>query len=188
MNDNFKKQISEITDLTEIAGIISLSTELRESISEYIQNPYNPVFSTKEKKVSVNFRKKGDTIYILGDYTGKEEDNSSTLEVVLDAIDNDLLSSANTVGKGGLFVSLIESCSVKMLGFDITSDSEINEKDFLFSDNNHSVLVSVSSDREGKFVDFIYNNGVEITLLGHVTKGELRMDDISFGYISDFIS
>ena len=188
MNDNFKKQISEITDLNEIAEIISLSTELRESVSEYIQNPYNPLFITNKHKTPVNFSKKGDTIYLLGDYTGNEEDNSSTMEVILDAIDNDLIRSINSIGKGGLFVSLIESCSVKKLGFDITSDSELCEKDFLFSDNNNSVLVSVSSEKEGKFVDFFYNNGVKITLLGHVTKGELRMDDISFGYISEFNS
>jgi hypothetical protein len=28
---------------------------------------------------------------------------------------------------------------------------------------------------------------LEITLLGHVTKGELRIDDKSFGYIADYI-
>ena len=37
-------------------------------------------------------------------------------------------------------------------------------------------------------VDFFFNNSIPLTLLGHVTKGELRMDDTSFGYISDFIN
>jgi phosphoribosylformylglycinamidine synthase len=36
-------------------------------------------------------------------------------------------------------------------------------------------------------VDFLFNEDVPITLLGHVTKGELRMDDLSFGYINDYI-
>jgi len=28
-------------------------------------------------------------------------------------------------------------------------------------------------------------SGVPCTTLGHVTKGELRIDDVSFGFISD---
>ncbi len=135
----------------------------------------------------MNFKKKGDTIYLLGDYKGGEDDNSSTVEVVLDAIENELISSAHTLEKGGLFCGLIECCAVNKLGFDITSDSEISEKEFLFNDNNHSILVSVTSATEGKFVDYIYTNGLEITLLGHVTKGELRVDDLSFGYIEDYL-
>jgi len=186
MNDNFKKQISEIEDVSEIANILSMSTELKESVGSYAKEPYDKIFSSGKNRLKMNFGKKGDTIYLLGDYKSKDEDNSSTVEVVLDAIENGLLASAHTLNKWGLFAGLIESCSVKKLGFDITSDAEISEKEFLFNENNSAVLVSVTADSEGKFVDFIYNNGLEITLLGHVTKGELRMDDLSFGYISEY--
>ncbi|MDP3452851.1 MAG: hypothetical protein Q8R90_07840 [Bacteroidales bacterium] len=187
MNDNFRKQISELEDLKEIADILSLSTELKESISEYSKRPYNTIFNIGNDKIPMSFSKKGDTIYLLGDYTGKEDDNSSAVEVVIDAADNNLIISAHTLNRDGLFAGLIESCSVKQLGFDITSDAEIPEKEFLFKEGNQAILVSVSSDREGKFVDYIYNNGIEITLLGHVTKGELRMDEQSFGFIRDYI-
>ncbi len=188
MNENFRKQIVDIDDLNEIAGIISLSTELRESISKYSKNPYDSFLPGGKNRVPMNFNKKGDTIYLLGDYSGKEDDNSSTIEVVMDAIDNGLLTSAHSVSRDGLFAGLIESCSVRLLGFDITSDAEISDKDFLFKDNNPAILVSVSADKEGKFIDYIYNNGLEITLLGHVTKGELRMDELSFGFIQDYIN
>lgn len=187
MNDNFKKQIADIDDLKEVAQILSLSTELRESISEYENNPYDTLFASGKGKVNMNFKKKGDTIYLLGDYTGKDLDNSAAIEITLDAIENEMLSSSHTLHCCGLFSGLIEACSVKRLGFDITSDSEMNEKEFLFSDKNPAILVSVSSEQEGKFVDYIYKNGIKITLLGHVTKGELRMDDTSFGFIADYI-
>lgn len=187
MNDNFRKQIGDIEDLNEIADILSHSTELRESISGYSKRPFNNIFNIGKDLIPMSFSKKGDTIYLLGDYYGKEDDNSSAVEVVIDAADNQLIVSAHTVNRDGLFAGLIESCSVKHLGFDITSDAEIPEKEFMFKEGNQAILVSVSSEKEGKFVDYIYNNGIEITLLGHVTKGELRMDELSFGFIRDYI-
>jgi len=61
------------------------------------------------------------------------------------------------------------------------------EKDFLFDDRNPAILVSVDGKQEDKFVDYMFNNGVRLTLLGHVTKGEMRLDDLSFGFINSFI-
>ena len=187
MNENFKKQIADIEDLTQIADIVSMSTELKESISNFQKSPYDNLLSRENHPMGMGFQKKGDTVYLLGDYRGDEEDKSSTVEVVMDAIENNLIESALTVGKPGLFCALIEACSINNLGFDITSDSEISEKEFLFSNKSSAILVSVVGIKESEFVDYIYNNGVEIMLLGHITKGELRMDDLSLGYIDDFL-
>jgi len=187
MNDNFKKQIENMEDLVEIASMISESTELRERIAKYDKKPVEAHFEKEGHPIQMNFVKKGDTIYLLGEYRKHIKDRSSILEILYDAITQNLLTSAHTLEKFGLFGGLIESCSLKKLGFDITGDAEISDKDFLFRDKNSAILVSVSADKEGKFVDFFYNNSVPITLLGHVTKGELRMDDTSFGFISDFI-
>jgi phosphoribosylformylglycinamidine synthase len=136
----------------------------------------------------MNFNKKGDTIYLMGVYTKHLKDKSSIMEILYDAISRDMVRSAHTLEKSGLFCGLIEACSIKKLGFDITGDAEMSDKDFLFRDKNSAILISISADKEGKFVDFCYNNSIPLTLLGHVTKGELRMDDTSFGYISDFIN
>jgi hypothetical protein len=187
MNDNFKKQISNIEDLVEISDILTESTELQASISKYIKHPHDPHFSKDGHKIPVNFEKKGDTIYLLGDYKDEEGDNSSVIEILYDAIDNKLVTSAHSLNGTGLFCGLIEACSIKKLGFDITGDAEVSDKEFLFSDRNASILLSVNAENEGKLVDFIFNNGIKLTLLGHVTKGELRMDDLSFGYIEDYL-
>jgi phosphoribosylformylglycinamidine synthase subunit PurL len=98
-----------------------------------------------------------------------------------------LVTSAHPLHSKGLFCGLVEACSVKKLGFDITGDSEMNDKDFLFKDTNSSILISVSQDKEGHLVDFIFDNRIRLTLLGHVTKKELRLDDLSFGYIDDYL-
>ena len=188
MNDNFKKQIESMEDLVEIGNLISESTELRERIAKYAKKPVDSQFEKEGHPIQMNFAKKSDTIYLLGEYKKHIKDKSSILEILYDAISQNLVTSAHSLEKSGLFCGLIEACSIKKLGFDITGDAEISDKDFLFKDKNSAILVSVSADKEGPFVDFFFNNSIPLTLLGHVTKGELRMDDTSFGYISDFIN
>ena len=46
--------------------------------------------------------------------------------------------------------------------------------------------MSVSSDQETSFLDFMMDSGVHFSALGHVTKEELRIDDVSFGFIADY--
>ena len=104
----------------------------------------------------MNFVKKSDTIYLLGDYKKHIKDKSSILEILYDAISQNLVTSAHSLEKSGLFCGLIEACSIKKLGFDITGDAEISDKDFLFKDKNSAILVSVSADKEGPFVDFFF--------------------------------
>lgn len=187
MNDNFKKQIANIEDLVEISSILSESTELHSRISKYIKSPIDHQFTKDGHEINMNFEKKSDTIYLLGEYRKYTTDNSSVMEILYDAISQKMVTSAHIIDKTGLFCGLIESCSVKKVGFDITGDAEISDKDFLFKDKISAILISVSADKEGKFVDFMYNNGIPLTLLGHVTKGQLRMDDTSFGFISEYI-
>ena len=189
MNENFRKQISNIEDLVEISEILSESTVLLESISKYMKHPFDPQFSKDGHHIPMNFDKKGDTIYLLGEYHDRDEeaDNSSNIEILYDAIEHKLVTSAHQLKGKGLFCGLVEACAVKKLGFDITSDSEMPEKDFLFDDRNPAILVSVDGNQEDKFVDYMFNNGVRLTLLGHVTKGEMRLDDLSFGFINSFI-
>ncbi len=99
MNENFKRQISNTDNLVEISEILSESTALLESISKYKKNPYDPQFSKDGHMIPINFDKKGDTIYLLGEYLEKEDDNSSIIEILYDAIENKLLTSAHPLMK-----------------------------------------------------------------------------------------
>ena len=75
-----------------------------------------------------------------------------------------------------------------MLGFDVTSDSEVEYEEFLNGTKcGYAAIVSVNEDQEDDFVDKMFDNEVTIFLLGHITKGELRVDDNKYGVISDHI-
>lgn len=97
-------------------------------------------------------------------------------------IEKDLIMSASPVAKGGLFFSLLRAGWVKGLGFDITTAAETRLDSFLFGESMGRIIVGVAPNMEDDFVDFMYDSKIPFFTLGHVTKGEIRIDDESFGY------
>ena len=95
----------------------------------------------------------------------------------------DLIRSASPVGKGGLFFTLLRAAIPNGLGFDITSDVETRLDSFLFGEAMGRILVDIEPEKEDEFVDVLTGMKMPFFTLGHVTKGEVRIDDISFGFI-----
>jgi phosphoribosylformylglycinamidine synthase len=94
-----------------------------------------------------------------------------------------LIESASPVGKGGLFFTLLRASIPSELGFDITTAAETRIDAFLFGEAMGRILVEVNSDNEDQFVDVLTDLNVPFFMLGHITKGEIRIDDKSLGYI-----
>jgi phosphoribosylformylglycinamidine synthase len=162
----------------------------------------------KSHVTTFNFKKKGDLIYQLG--TSREDISSSQYlvyhhgitespapsfsleeeyalqEQVKMLIRQGVLQSAHDVSEGGLFVALMESSMAGNLGFDITTDAEIRTDAFLFGESQSRVVVTVAPDQEEAFIDLMMLNGVEFDLLGHVTKGSIRIDDEEWGQVSEY--
>jgi len=154
------------------------------------------------------FKTKGEMIYLLGrsvediasseylysvhhihpspaPYIHPHEQNR--LQAVLsEAINKNFISSIHSITRGGMFISLLESSRPNQLGFDITTDVEIREDAFLFGEGLGRYIVSTSEAGDAAFVDLMTHHKIPITTLGHTTKGEIRIDDISFGFIRDF--
>ncbi|MEG0890784.1 MAG: hypothetical protein RSF01_02760 [Bacteroidales bacterium] len=148
------------------------------------------LFISKKSVTPMAFDSKGDTIYLVGEHLDDESEyqiNDNTLNVILKSIEKGLITSAHYINSDGLFISLLESCAPNNLGFDITGDAEIEDKDFLFARSRHIAVITVNEEQENDLVDYLFNNKIPITLLGHVTKGELRLDELSFGHITDYL-
>lgn len=105
--------------------------------------------------------------------------------VLLQLSGGNLVRSLHDVSDGGLYVALVESAIPKNLGFDITTAAEVRKDVFLFGEAQNRVVASVSPDKEQEFIDMMIDNDYPFSLLGHVTKGEIRIDDTSFGFIKD---
>jgi phosphoribosylformylglycinamidine synthase len=106
-------------------------------------------------------------------------------QALLDLIARNLVQSAHDVSDGGLFIALLESAMPRNLGFDITTDAEIRTDAFLFGESQGRIVVSVSPSRETHFIDYMVEHGIPFTALGHVPKSEIRIDDVSFGFVAD---
>lgn len=94
-----------------------------------------------------------------------------------------LSESASPVGKGGLFFTLLRASIPNELGFDITTAAETRIDAFLFGEAMGRIVVEVKSENEDEFVDVMTAMKVPFFTIGHITKGEIRIDDHSMGYI-----
>ncbi len=100
----------------------------------------------------------------------------------------DLIQSASPIGKGGLFFTLLRAAIPNGLGFDLTTAAETRIDSFLFGEAMGRILVEVAPEKEDDFVDAMTEIKVPFFTLGHVTRGEIRIDDDSLGYIDKMTS
>ena len=165
------------------------------------------ILEDKNKLMSLDFKGKGDLIFLIGKY---EEDISSSEylanyhdvkaspapyfdldyeykvhSVTKELIEHNRINAAHDVADGGLYVTLVEMSFPRDLGFDIVTDSEIREDAFLFGEGQGRIVVTVSEDQEDLFLEHMVNSKVNFTLLGHVTKGKLVVDDEHYGFVND---
>lgn len=94
-----------------------------------------------------------------------------------------LIESASPVGKGGLFFTLLRASIPTELGFDITTSAEVRMDSFLFGEAMGRIIVGVNPEKGDEFVDALSEMKIPFFALGHVTKGEIRIDDKSLGYV-----
>ena len=162
----------------------------------------------RHQHMTMSFKGKGDMIYMLGkpidNINSSEyirnyhnirntppqpvdlEMEAKVLRVAQRVISRKLVKSAHSVSKGGLFIALLESAMVRSFGFDITTVDEIRKDAFLFGELPSRIVVSVAMSREADFIDFMMETEVPFLTLGHVTREEIRIDDNSYGFISDY--
>ena len=166
------------------------------------------IVEDKKHITSLDFKGKSDLIYMLGtsennissseylaSYHGLKEspvpnfdlDAESELQSQLTTlIRSGVIESAHDIADGGVFITLLESALVNNLGFDITTSSEIREDAFLFGEGPSRIIVSVREVKEDRFLDLLKESKIPFSLLGHVSKGDIRIDDKSFGDIEEY--
>ncbi len=193
MLDKYKKIIENTEDPADIAAELIRDKNFLSGMKSYEKEPYDHDFFkistddtfTEEINIPMCFQKKGETIYLVK--SGKNnEDHVKIISVLAKSAIEGCITMAHRFDETkGLFLSLMEAAYPQRLGIDITTDSEMEEKEFLFGKCGYSAIITVDASQEDEFVDSMYSNNVEITLLGHVTKGEVRIDDESYGFIKE---
>ncbi|MEC8853369.1 MAG: AIR synthase related protein, partial [Bacteroidota bacterium] len=166
------------------------------------------IVEDKKHITSLAFKGKSDLIYMIGkfennissseylaSYHGVKESSVPNFDLdaeyemqqtVTKLIRAYVIESAHDVSDGGTFITLLESAMVNNLGFDITTCSEIREDAFLFGESPSRVMITTTERNEEKVLDILNKSKIPFTLMGHVTKGDIRIDDNPFGDIAQY--
>ena len=166
------------------------------------------IIEDKSHITSLGFKGKSDLIYMLGksendissseylaSYQKVKESPSPNFDLDIELelqhtltklIRSGVIESAHDISDGGLFITLLESSMVNNLGFDITTSAEIREDAFLFGESPSRVIISLREVKEDRFLDILRESNISFTLIGHVSKGEIRVDDQSFGDVAEY--
>jgi len=166
------------------------------------------IVEDKKHITTIPFKSKGNLIYMIGenhnDISSSEylvsvlgieaspapyfslEEEFANQEQLRMLIRKGVINAAHDVSEGGLFTALMEMAMASGLGFDITTDAAIRKDAYLFGEGQSRIVVTVSNENEDEFIDLMMLNGVEFDLVGHVTKGSIRIDDEEWGFVEDY--
>lgn len=162
-----------------------------------------------DEKMTMDFKEEDDEIYLVG--TQRNDINSSEylhkvhgvefspapyfnlqeeFEVqheIKKMIHKKLVRSAHDVSEGGLFVTLLESCFNRDLGFDVNSASnEIRQDAYWFGESQSRVVVTVSKENRNDFMMLLEKMEMTVTYLGKVTGGKISINGADWGNVTDW--
>lgn len=165
------------------------------------------IINDKKKAMSLNFKEKGELIYLVGknpedigsseylyNYHGVKlspapyfnlEEELKVQHTIRNLIEKGLIKAAHDCSDGGIWVTLVEMSMPGGLGFDIETDSDLRMDAFLFGEAQGRVIVSLNPKDEDAFLQYMEDNGMPFTLLGHVTKGKFQVDGELFGSVTE---
>ncbi len=190
------------------------------NVSFYNQSPDGPVYPTPtigmvglldspSDKMTLDFKKEGDQIYLLGisrndinssEYihkvVGEEfspcpyfdlEEEFSLQQTVSKLIKEKLIDSAHDISEGGLLITLLESSFNRELGFDVKAvDTEIRKDAYWFGESQSRVIVTVNAQNEEAFKTALQSAGQAFSQLGHVTTGLVIIEGESWGMVAQW--
>jgi phosphoribosylformylglycinamidine synthase len=98
-----------------------------------------------------------------------------------------LISSAHDVSEGGLFITLIESCFNRDLGFKVSQmDNAIRRDAYWFGEAQSRVVVSVSKANRNDFMVLLEKLETTVTYLGTVNSGAIEINGENWGNSKDW--
>jgi phosphoribosylformylglycinamidine synthase subunit PurL len=166
-----------------------------------------------DAKMTMDFKTEGDEIYLIGtqrndigssEYVHKLcgveyspapyfdiDEEFHVQKAVGKMISHNLIESAHDVSEGGLFVTLMESCFNRNLGFNIPlSFGEglgVRSDAYWFGEAQSRVVVSVNKAKRNDFIQLLEKvEPLECTYLGAVTSGAISINNEDWGNVGEW--
>ncbi len=167
------------------------------------------ILDNVDNKMTLDFKQADDEIYLIG--VQRNDINSSEYvhkicgieyspapyfdlleefevqQEVLKMIHKKLIKSAHDVSEGGLFITLIESCFNRNLGFDVTTtDATIRKDAYWFGEAQSRIVITVGKENRNDFNMLLEKMELTVTYLGTVTNGSIIIDGENWGIINEW--
>jgi phosphoribosylformylglycinamidine synthase II len=166
-------------------------------------------------KMTMDFKQEDDEIYLVGiqrndinssEYLHKLHgiefspapyfDLDEEFEVqheIKKMIHKKLINSAHDVSEGGLFITLIESCFNRDLGFEVGSSSlslgegsGVRSDAYWFGESQSRVVITVSKENRNDFMMLLEKMEMTVTYLGRVSAGNININGADWGNVNDW--
>ncbi len=156
-------------------------------------------------KLGLSFQNQGDLIYLLGKQTNDFSSSQYLIKylkkqyspapyfdideelrlhhLILELNKSQLLISAHDLSEGGLFVALAESCMLKNLGINVTTDPTLRRDAVLFGEGQGRIIISCSSENQSALEKMCLDSNVPHTFLGNVSGNSILIDGIDYGSV-----
>jgi len=161
------------------------------------------------EKMTLNFKQEGDVIVLVGEpkndigcseylhkIKGVElspapiidlDEEFAVQKFISSLIKEKIIASAHDVSEGGLIVALLESGFNRNLGFDVSVELDKNEirlDAFWLGEAQSRVVVSCHQDKLQELKHKAAATGIDITVLGTVTKSAVKINGEDWDGIS----
>ncbi len=159
-------------------------------------------------RMTLNFKNAGDIIVLIG--TQKNDIGSSEYlrkikkvefssapafdldeefavhKFISSIIKEKLIVSAHDLSEGGMTVALFESAFYNDLGFEIDTEINTRKDAFWFGEAQGRIVVSCSNDKLPSLKSKAVSTGIDITVLGKVTSGNITINNESWNDIKEW--
>ena len=160
-----------------------------------------------KNRMTLDFKSEGDTIVLLGtqrndigssEYLNKIkgvahssaphfelEEEFALQQLVAQLIKDHSIESAHDISEGGLIVTLLEAAYFNNKGFEVSSNNSSLRKDaYWMGEAQSRVVVTCKAATIATIEAAAAKAGVEITVMGKVTNGFVKVDGEDWGNIS----
>jgi len=160
-----------------------------------------------KNRMTLDFKSEGDTIVLLGtqrndigssEYLNKIkgvahssaphfelEEEFALQQLVAQLIKDHSIESAHDISEGGLIVTLLEAAYFNNKGFEVSSNNSSLRKDaYWMGEAQSRVVVTCKAATIATIEAAAAKAGVEITVMGKVTNGAVKVDGEDWGNIS----
>ena len=159
-------------------------------------------------KMTMDFKQAGDTIILIGSnrddiasseylhkihgveyspapYFNLEEE--FVLQKALGKLIHDkIVDSCHDVSEGGLFITLMESCFNRNVGFEINTDTAIRKDAYLFGEAQSRVVVSINAAKVTELKNMLASMNISFEQLGVVSNKAISVDGEHWGNIEEW--